>query len=443
MPKKKFAIVSFNFPPDFGAAAFRMQSLVEAIRNRHQLHDLDLKITVICAKPFRYRYGGKADLAQSSNHTPKNSLSSLEDNIEIIRLGVPLFGRGFVSESLSYLFFLVQGLVVLVWIRPNLIFATSAKLLTSYLGALGSLITGATLCVDIRDTFSDNFLSFFRKQRKVVAYLLLLYLENFVVRQAKSINLVSPGFSQIYDELLDADKLTYFTNGVDEHFVKFYYSLKEQKSSDNCPVQNKSRIILYAGNLGLGQDLLKLFKPLVNQEVAQHLLDLGWSIRIIGDGVQAPDLKQLASHPHLRKLITVLNPIPRYELIEEYQKADALFLQVSNYHSLDMVIPSKIFEYAATRLPILAGVRGYTRDFIDQIPGVQFFTQKNITSFLGQIKEIKTFSYNRDQFIEQYDRSKIMIKYADHLLDQLQLKDAKFKSPVPGKSRAKIRASNV
>lgn len=442
MPKKKLAIVTFNFPPDFGAAAFRVQSLVEAIKNRYQLHNLDLKITVICAKPFRYRYRNKADSPHSSNHIPKDIPSSL-NNIEIVRLGVPLFGCGFVLESLSYLFFLVQGLAVLVWSRPNLIFATSAKLLTSYLAALGSVITGATLCVDIRDTFSDNFLSFFRRQRKIVAYLLILYLENFVVRQSKSINLISPGFSQIYDELLESNKLTYFTNGVDEHFVKFYYSLKDKQVSQDPPFIIKNRTILYAGNLGLGQDIIELFKPLVYQDIAQQLTDLGWSIRIIGDGVQAPDLKQLASQPHLRKLITVLNPIPRYELIEEYQKADALFLQVGNYRSLDMVIPSKIFEYAATRLPILAGVRGYTRDFIDQIPGVQFFTQKNITSFLGQIKEIKTFSHNRDQFIEQYDRTKIMVKYADHLLDQLQTKDVSLSFPIAEKSRGKITASNL
>jgi glycosyltransferase involved in cell wall biosynthesis len=255
--------------------------------------------------------------------------------------------------------------------------------------------------------------------------------------------LVSPGFSQIYDELLDSNKLTYFTNGVDEHFVKFYYSLKDKQVSQDPPFIIKNRTILYAGNLGLGQDIIELFKPLVYQDIAQQLTDLGWSIRIIGDGVQAPDLKQLASQPHLRKLITVLNPIPRYELIEEYQKADALFLQVGNYRSLDMVIPSKIFEYAATRLPILAGVRGYTRDFIDQIPGVQFFTQKNITSFLRQIKEIKTFSHNRDQFIEQYDRTKIMVKYADHLLDQLQTKDVSLSFPIAEKSRTKITASNL
>ncbi|PNK02165.1 hypothetical protein CEP10_05965 [Cylindrospermopsis raciborskii S07] len=454
MLQQRLAIVTFNFPPDFGAASFRMLSLVESIQKQASTRKIDLKITVVCAKPFRYKYNNKNEPGSSS---PKHNLIRGLEDVDIVRLDVPMFGRGFVAESFSYLFFLIQALPVLIWNRPHLIFATSAKLLTSYLGALASLITGAILCVDIRDTFSENFLSFFRRQRKVLVYLILLYIENFVANRATSINLVSPGFSQLYDELLDSSKVSYFTNGVDEQFVEFYAnsqhpSLKTflnktfnhttnntlvvRKTLDNkinsatlleidtvkqTNHTDKPKTILYAGNLGIGQDLLKLLEPLIEEkEIVEELIELKWSIKIMGDGAQAPALRELAKFPHLREIITVLRPIPRQELIREYGQIDALFLQVGSYRSLDMVIPSKIFEYAATGLPILAGVRGYTRDFIGQIPGVQFFTQKDIKSFLNQLKQIKTGWHNRDEFIEQYDRRNIMRKYADHLLSYIQ-----------------------
>ena len=41
-----------------------------------------------------------------------------------------------------------------------------------------------------------------------------------------------------------------------------------------------------------------------------------------------------------------------------------LFIHLNAYPAFEKVLPSKIFEYAATGKPILAGVSGYSADFI-------------------------------------------------------------------------------
>ena len=60
----------------------------------------------------------------------------------------------------------------------------------------------------------------------------------------------------------------------------------------------------------------------------------------------------------------LLQPVKRDELIEIYQSADVLFLHLNDFDAFKKVLPSKIFEYAATGKPIWAGVAGYAAEFI-------------------------------------------------------------------------------
>ena len=61
-------------------------------------------------------------------------------------------------------------------------------------------------------------------------------------------------------------------------------------------------------------------------------------------------------------------------MINEYQKANILFLHLNDLNSFHKVLPSKIFEYAATGKPILAGVKGYAAKFLrEQVKGVEIF----------------------------------------------------------------------
>ena len=126
-------------------------------------------------------------------------------------------------------------------------------------------------------------------------------------------------------------------------------------------------LILYIGNIGDGQGLHKIIPKAANE-----LKDI--QFRLIGDG----GARNLLINNHLFKLqnnIEVLNPVLRNELINEYQNADILFLHLNDYKAFHKVLPSKIFEYAATGKPILAGVSGYAAEFLgNQVKGVEVFT---------------------------------------------------------------------
>ena len=131
--------------------------------------------------------------------------------------------------------------------------------------------------------------------------------------------------------------------------------------------------------------------------------------RLIGDGSAIG----LLTDNYLFKCqnnVKIIKPVLRTKLINEYQKADILFLHLNDYEAFQKVLPSKIFEYAATGKPILAGVSGYAAKFLyDQVKGVEVFDPCDVKSMkLGLLKLLNgPKNINRKDFCLRYHRKKL------------------------------------
>ena len=88
-------------------------------------------------------------------------------------------------------------------------------------------------------------------------------------------------------------------------------------------------------------------------------------------------------------------------------------MHLNDYAAFEKVLPSKVFELGAFPRPLIAGVNGYARQFI----------QKNLTDYIlfspGNVQEFceKLFSYNytithRVAFIKEFKRSAVNSKMA-------------------------------
>ena len=87
------------------------------------------------------------------------------------------------------------------------------------------------------------------------------------------------------------------------------------------------------------------------------------------------------------------------------------------------MIPSKIFEYAATGKPILAGVKGYARQFIEnEIEGAYIFRPNDHEELLKKIKSIKLNNsiYDRSDFFHKFKRNSIMDNMSKDILKLYQ-----------------------
>ena len=106
----------------------------------------------------------------------------------------------------------------------------------------------------------------------------------------------------------------------------------------------------------------------------------------------------------------------RKELLSLYRDSDILFLHLNDYPVFRKVLPSKLFEYAATEKPIVAGVAGYAAKFLQQVPGVEVFQPCNVEDGANAIRNVRGGAVSRQSFIKHYSRDLLMQELTASLL---------------------------
>ena len=111
--------------------------------------------------------------------------------------------------------------------------------------------------------------------------------------------------------------------------------------------------------------------------------------------------------------MVLLPPVQRGKLIAIYRSADILFLHLNDFDAFKMVLPSKLFEYAATGKPVWAGVAGYAAEFTSlKIENSAVFTPCNISSAVSAFEDLEMVTRPRAEFKLEFSRKKIMKQMA-------------------------------
>ena len=379
----KILILSFYYEPDLCAGSFRTTSFVNRLREK--ISDKDT-ITVLTTMPNRY---------QSYDREAKGF--EQDENISIIRYTIPSHKSGMIDQSKSFFSYYKKTLKYTKNKDYDFVFATSSRLFTAYLGYKISKRMNLPLYLDIRDIFVDTLQSVFgiKWVRYLVPFKYLKYIEKKVFTYATKINIVSDGFRSYFKEIVPENKISFFSNGIDEEFLQYDYINNRN---------NNKKTIVYAGNIGDGQGLHKIIPDIA------HYLGEEYLIKIVGAGGMRDKLNFRIEELKIRN-VEIIDPVPRYKIINIYQEADYLFLHLNNYKAFEKVLPSKVFEYGATGKPVLAGVSGYTKDFItENFNNWLVFRPTDVNDFIEKFKNYKFRIANPEPFIRKFKRSSIMEK---------------------------------
>jgi len=387
-------LLSFYYRPDLCAGSFRNTALVEALEKQLGPDDT---IDVVTTMPNRY-------------HTFKEEAQESEKvgNVQITRIPLPEHKSGFMDQIWSFRAYQSATWKYLKSVdtsKYDIVVASSSRLFTAFLGARVANKIRKPLYLDIRDIFTetiDNVID-----NKLVRYSLLplIYkIEHYTIKSATHLNIVSGGFEKYFREYYKGP-ITEFTNGIDEVF------LKNDFDSQN---QNEKPIITYAGNIGEGQGLEKIVP-----ETAEKLSDR-FIFQIIGDGGTKNKLKEEIQKRDLQN-VKLVDPVNREELLKYYRDSDYMFLHLNDYEAFEKVLPSKIFEYAATKKPMIAGVGGFSAQFIkNNIEDAILFTPCNADELVRKLDGYKINSNDRAEFIEKYRRDSIMDEMARSIISYVE-----------------------
>jgi glycosyltransferase involved in cell wall biosynthesis len=389
----KLLILTYHYPPDLSAGAYRSAALVDALlRADHP----GLAIDVLTTCPNRYASYRDLPVGAGTTVDPDRPVT-------VTRLPVGRHRNGLMDQSLAFSGFAARALRSVRGKRYDIVVATSSRLFTGFLGAVIAGRTGARLYLDIRDLFVENMRDMYRVRRGIALLMpLLSFVERQTLRRAMHVNLVSEGFLDYFRQRFPQRQYSLHSNGIDQEFLEFDFGR---------PPMDGARTILYAGNIGLGQGIETIVPE------AAHRLGASYRFRVIGDGGTRALLEQRLAAAQVRN-VELIPPMDRESLKQQYREADFLLLHLNGFRALEAVLPSKLFEYAATGKPILAGVRGYARRFIaERVASAAVFDPGDADGMIQALDTLIPGPIDRTPFVSEYARTQIMDRMAAEILD--------------------------
>lgn len=397
---KRILYLTYYFRPDLCAGSFRNSPLAETLAK--EAAKSGVSVDVYTTIPNRY---------QRFDH-PYEPVETL-GNLTIYRLEVPRHQSGQLDQMRSFTTYYRQVMSSTREKEVDLVFASSSRFFTSWLGYRMARKKNVPLYVDVRDIFSETLrdLSGNPITRSIGSRLVHL-LEKRVYNYSSHINLISEGFLPSFDSY-PKEKITTYTHGIDPAFTNL-----PQNNFVNEENFNKKIEILYAGNIGHAQALHEILPDIAKALKETH------RFTVIGDGSAREILKKVCEQQKLFN-VNILDPVQRETLVSHYKDADIFFLNLKDIGVFNKVLPSKLFEYGAAGRPIAAGVAGYAKEFIKQhFPESNVFTPGDPDDAIRVIKEISEKDHiakkpDRNHFIKQFSRTEIDHEIAKSIMNTL------------------------
>lgn len=380
----RILLLSFYFEPDLSAGSFRMAGLVEALQRQI---GPEVRIDVMTTQPNRYASYSQAALPEE-----------VRGAVTVKRFALPAHRSGFLDQSRAFAAYAYQVIKATRGSQYDLVFATSSRLFTATLGAFVASRVRAPLYLDIRDIFVDTLQDVLSPLASRLLLPVFRLVEKLTVRRASHVNLVSAGFLEYFRDRYPTACFSVIPNGIDDLFMGVDYA-KE--------AAGPKTIVLYAGNIGEGQGLVRIIPGLARAFRESHEF---W---IVGDGGQRSQLESATAD---LSNVKIMSPVSRKDLLALYRCCDILFLHLNDYPAFRKVLPSKLFEYAVTGKPIVAGVAGYAALFLQQVRGAMVFQPCHVEEGVATIRDVKPGPVSRQPFVERYSRAQLMQELAISLL---------------------------
>jgi glycosyltransferase involved in cell wall biosynthesis len=203
---------------------------------------------------------------------------------------------------------------------------------------------------------------------------------------------------------IEKDKVQVFTNGANlENYVACE---KDQQLLKDLGLENKV-IVGYIGTMGMAHKLdfiLQSARKVKNPNI--HFL-------IIGEGAEKENLLKLKKDLNLKN-VTILNGIPKKDVKRHIASIDIALVNLKRSDLFLGALPSKIFENAAMKKPILLGLKGEAEKVISKYNAGLSYEPENEDDFLARLEELSTNKdlYKRcvegcSKLAQDYDRKKI------------------------------------
>ena len=167
----------------------------------------------------------------------------------------------------------------------------------------------------------------------------------------------------------------------------------EALSSIRNKINTHQFTVTYLGNIGFAHNLQLLVS------VAKEFPDIKFVI--IGDGMELQDIKAFASENKINN-VRFTGKLDWSEIRPFYEESTVLYAQLQE--RLPSAMPSKLFEYASTGLPIIYGGTGYAVSFVNKLEQSMVIKPDNFLALKNAIEEM------RDKEFKISEKNRLLVK---------------------------------
>lgn len=390
----KLLFLTDNFPPEVNAPATRTYEHCKEWAKQ------GVEVTVVtCAPNFPKGkvFGGY-----------KNKLYQQEimDGIKVIRVWTYICeNKGFVKRILDYVSFMLSAFIVGLFVKTDVIIATSPQFFTAIAGRWLSFWKRKPWVMEVRDLWPESISAVGAMKRNLVIRY-FEYLEHSMYVKSDKIVVVTDSFKDIIIEKhhIDRKKIEVIKNGINTELFK---PVEKNQSLLNKLGLNNKTIVGYIGTHGMAHALdfvLKAAKNIKNEQI--HFL-------FLGDGAKRDELIQLKDSLKLDN-VTMLPSVDKKAVADYISIIDIALVNLKKSDTFKHVLPSKIFEMCAMHKPILLGVEGEAKQLIENYDLGETFQPENEEDFRLKINKMvqnpKNHSNGFDNLLKDFDRKELAAK---------------------------------
>lgn len=341
------------------------------------------------------------------------------DGVDIFRLPVQRHrGRGPAFQMMEYLLFFVLAFFRLSWLYLQRRYdSVQIHNLPDFLvfTALIPKLGGARVILDLHDLMPEFFASSFKTGMENAAVRLLLIQEKLSCWFANHVITVTELWRRsLIQRGVTAEKVSVVMNVADD---SIFQRLVIPVTGDSEKPTDSFNLI-YHGTLAhrYGIDLLIESLAKVRTEIPKiHLV-------IHGRGEFIEELRSQAKALNVESLITFSTRyLPMTDIPQLIQQADLGIVPYRRDIFTDGILPTKLMEYVALGVPVLAADTPIIRQYFDETM-VRYFQAgdandlaRNILWLYQHRDRLAALAQNADQFNLQYSWNRVADSYAETL----------------------------
>ena len=361
----KILFLTDNFPPEVNAPATRtFEHCREWVKAGHD-------VTVITCFP-NYPQG-----KVYPGYT--NSLCKTEcmDGIKVVRVwSYMTANKGFIKRIIDFISFSVTSFFAGLFRECDIIVAPSPQFFTALSGRTLGFFKRKPWIMEVRDLWPDSIKAVGAMKESVV----LKYFskeEKWWYLSAKKIVVVTNSFKrEIAKKGIPEDKIFVIKNGANTELFK--PREKAQELLCKLGLEGK-RVLGYVGTLGMAHKIDFLI------DCVKDLDD--YALMILGNGAEKENIQQKIESEGIKNVV-LLDSVPKNEVAEYIALQDAALVNLRKSSLFTTVIPSKIFETASMRIPIMLGVDGEAREMVEEFGAGLFYEPENREDFLEKLNTL-------------------------------------------------------